>query len=281
MSSSLLELAVDVAVDAGLLLITYAERRRAGDDIGVESKTSATDPVSEADRAAERRIAQRLLEARPDDGLLGEEDQATRRGTSGIRWVVDPLDGTVNFLYHRPTWCVSVAAEDEHGSLVGVVHAPQLGETWVAARDGGAELRRDPKLPGRALQVSDVAELSGCLVATGFAYLPHVRAEQGREVAALLADVRDIRRGGSAALDLAWVADGRVDAYAEAGLHAWDLAAGRLLVTEAGGRVTVGERRIAGERLTHVLAGGAAAHDALGSWLASDRSPLPAVEEDR
>lgn len=271
-----LELAAEVAREAGSLLADFARRRREGDDLGVETKTSATDPVSEADRATERLIAQRLLAARPDDGLLGEEGQAPRAGTSGYRWVVDPLDGTVNFLYDRPTWCVSIAAEDASGSVVGVVHAPLLGETWSAERGGGTRLHAEAPAGAadtRAVHVSDVADLSRCLVATGFGYDPAVRAEQGREVAALVGAARDVRRGGSAALDLAWVSAGRVDVYAEAGLHPWDLAAGRLLVTEAGGVVSTGPRTHAGQRLTHVVAGGPAAHAALDAWLRT-ASPL-------
>jgi myo-inositol-1(or 4)-monophosphatase len=186
-----LELAVDVAVAAGALLADFAERRRDGADLGVETKTSATDPVSEADRAAERLIAERLLSARPDDGLLGEEGQAPRTGTSGYRWVVDPLDGTVNFLYDRPSWCVSIACEDEHGSVVGVVHAPVLGETWVAERGAGARRLEG----GRTLAVSTVTTLEETLLATGFAYDPDVRAAQGLEAAELLGRVRDVRRG--------------------------------------------------------------------------------------
>lgn len=271
-----LELAVEVAHAAGALLVDFARRRREGADLGVTTKSSATDPVSEADQATERLIAERLLAARPDDGLLGEEDQASRTGSSGYRWVVDPLDGTVNFLYDRPTWCVSVAAEDADGSVVGVVHAPLLGETWTARRGAGAHLHlAAPAGAGaRTLAVSDVAQLPGCLVATGFAYDRDVRAVQGREVAALVGACRDVRRGGSAALDLAWTAAGRVDAYAEAGLHPWDLAAGRLLVTEAGGRVTVGRRTLADRELTQVVAGGPRAHQALRGWLAR-HSPQP------
>lgn len=270
-----LELAEDVAREAGALLMDFARRRRDGDDLGVTTKTSATDPVSEADQATERLIAQRLLDARPDDGLLGEEDQASRTGSSGYRWVVDPLDGTVNFLYDRPTWCVSIAAEDADGSVVAVVHAPALGETWTAVRGGGAHHTAQLPAPAtRPVAVSDVADLASCLVATGFSYERDVRAEQGREVAAMVGACRDVRRGGSAALDLAWTSAGRVEAYAEAGLHPWDLAAGRLLVTEAGGHVTVAPRTLVGRTFTQVVAGNPGAHRALRTWLA-DHSPLP------
>jgi myo-inositol-1(or 4)-monophosphatase len=257
-----LDLAVDAAAAAGELLVDFAHRRRQGADLGVETKTSATDPVSEADRAAERLIAGRLLDARPDDGFLAEEGQAGRRGTSGYRWVVDPLDGTVNFLYDRPTWCVSIAAEDEDGPVVGVVHAPVLGETWVAARGHGAR-----RLEGdHRCAVTSVRTLDRALVSTGFAYEAEVRAVQAEEASQLTARVRDVRRDGSAALDLAWTAAGRVDGYYEHGLHPWDRVAGQLLVTEAGGHVTLTERTFAGHRLTGVVAGGRAIHDLLLAW---------------
>jgi myo-inositol-1(or 4)-monophosphatase len=258
-----LELAVDVAHRAGALLVRYAEELHEGVDLGVATKSSTSDPVSEADRAAERLIAGRLLDARPDDGLLGEEGEASRSGTSGFRWVVDPLDGTVNFLYGRPTWCVSVACEDADGTVVGVVHAPLLGETWTATRGGGARRHET----GQPLAVTEVDALSACLVATGFSYDALVRADQGRAVADLVPRARDVRRDGSAALDLAWVAAGRADGYVEAGLNPWDWAAGRLLVTEAGGRVSTSTWTLGGRPLPAVVAGGPAAHHHLTTWL--------------
>lgn len=253
----LLALAVDVARDAGDLLLSYAERR----SLGVETKTSATDPVSEADHAAERLITERILAARPDDGMLGEEAADDRRGSTGLRWVVDPLDGTVNFLYRMPQWCVSIACEDGDGPLVGVVHAPVRGETFTAARGGGA------RLGDTELAVSTPPDLPRTLVATGFAYDPAVRADQGRLVAELLRSVRDVRRGGSAALDLAWTAAGRVDAYLEHGLNPWDWAAGRLLVEEAGGIVSAVTTELGGRARSGVIAGGSRAHDDLVTWL--------------
>jgi myo-inositol-1(or 4)-monophosphatase len=256
---ALLELAVDVARDAGDLLASYAQRRH----LGVETKTSATDPVSEADHAAERLITERLLAARPDDGMVGEEAADDRAGTSGLRWVVDPLDGTVNFLYRMPQWCVSIACEDERGAVVGVVHAPVHGECFTASRGGGAFL------DGAELQVSDPPDLSRTLVATGFAYDPAVRADQGAMVGDLLTVVRDVRRGGSAALDLAWTAAGRIDGYLEHGLNPWDWAAGRLLVQEAGGVVSEVEAVLGGAARAGVVAGGRRVHDDLRDWLAA------------
>jgi myo-inositol-1(or 4)-monophosphatase len=271
-----LEAAVEVAEDAGRTLRRFADRHAAGEDLGVTAKTSATDPVSEADEAAERRIAEGLLGAFPDDGLLGEEGQTNRRGTSGRRWVVDPLDGTVNFLYGIPAWCVSIACEDEHGSLVGVVHDPTRGETFRASRDGGAWLGQ------RRLQVGAPTELGHAMLATGFAYDPPVRREWGGAVADLLGRVRDVRRFGSAALDLAWTAAGRFDAYLEFGLSPWDWAAGTLLVTEAGGTVSRPSLRLGGRPRPGVLAAGASVHEALAVWVA-DRGGQPDLtdREDR
>ena len=197
---------------------------------GVELKSSETDPVSDADRQAERTIRELLARERPEDGLLAEEG-GRADPESGRRWIVDPLDGTVNYLYRLPVWCVSVALEDADGTLLGVVHDPERGETFSAVRGQGA------RLGGRGLRVRQCERLETALVATGFAYRREARAAQARLVAELLPRVRDIRRAGAAALDLAWLAAGRLDGYYERGLKPWDWAAGRLLVEEAGGAV--------------------------------------------
>jgi myo-inositol-1(or 4)-monophosphatase len=267
-TDELCELARSIAHEAGRTLASFASRRAGGEDIDVSNKSTVTDPVSEADRAAERLIATRLETARPDDGLLAEEDQAPRRGTSGLRWVVDPLDGTVNFLYGHPNWCVSIACEDDEGPLVGVVHDPNRDETFRAVRGGGAWLE------DRRLRVTDVDDLGRTLVATGFAYDVDVRGDWAVDVADLLVHARDVRRGGSAALDLAWTAAGRMDAYLEFGLSPWDWSAGSLLVTEAGGTLSRPVHRLGGRIRDGVLAGGRAAHDALAGWLET-RTSLP------
>jgi myo-inositol-1(or 4)-monophosphatase len=199
----------------------------AGPAVGVVTKSSDTDPVSEADRAAERLIHERLLAARPDDGILGEEG-ADVTGASGLRWVVDPLDGTVNFLFGIPQWAVSIAVEDATGTIAGVVYDPLRDELWAAARDG------EPTLDGTPIRASDRADLATAMVATGFGYDAEVRARQAAIVAGLLPRVRDIRRLGSAALDLVWTAAGRYDAYYERGLNHWDEAAGALICARAG-----------------------------------------------
>jgi myo-inositol-1(or 4)-monophosphatase len=203
---------------------------RYGAPEGVGHKSSATDPVSDADRAAESVIRELLAAERPDDGLLAEEGSRSE-AESGRRWVVDPLDGTVNYLYGFPAWCVSVALEDGDGAAVGVVHDPLRGETFRAVRGAGSELN------GERIGVRRRDELQSALVATGFGYEPARRAEQAAVLARVLPRVRDIRRAGAAALDLAWVAAGRVDGYYERGGNPWDWAAGRLLVEEAGGAV--------------------------------------------
>jgi myo-inositol-1(or 4)-monophosphatase len=197
----------------------------------VQSKSTNTDMVSDADRAAEEAIVTWLRRERPDDGLLGEEGAASS-GASGRRWVIDPLDGTTNYLYGYPAWAVSVALEDADGLLVGVVFDPSRDELFSAAHGEGATLNGEP------ISVRETAEsLERSLIATGFGYDSSRRALQAEVVRRVLPSVRDIRRGGAAALDLAWVAAGRVDGYWERGPERWDWAAGRLLVEEAGGRV--------------------------------------------
>ena len=197
---------------------------------GIASKSSETDLVSDADRAAEAAVRELLATERPGDAILGEEGAASP-GTTGRRWVVDPLDGTTNYLYGYPAWSVSVALEDVGRVIAGVVHDPARGETFVAERGGGASLG------GRELRVRESGRLETALIATGFGYAAELRAEQVGTLQRVLPAVRDVRRAGSAALDLAWVAAGRVDGYYERGLKPWDWAAGSLLVAEAGGAV--------------------------------------------
>lgn len=172
-----------------------------------------------------------IRSARPDDTITGEEGLQAR-GSSGLSWLVDPLDGTVNFLYGIPHWSVSVACSDDRGALVGVVFDPSRGELFHAVRGGGAWLG------DRRLAASDRSDLGESLIATGFAYDASLRARQAEVAMRLPALVRDLRRFGSAALDLAYVAGARYDGYFETGVQPWDVAAGALLVTEAGGAAT-------------------------------------------
>ena len=223
MSAELRELAERVAREAGARLLEAF----AGPAVDVEAKSTPTDLVSAADQAAEDLIRTRIAAARPDDGFLGEEG-SDEPGSSGLRWVVDPLDGTTNFLFGIPQWAVSIAVEDADGALAGVVFAPPRGELWAAERGGPATL------DGVPLRGSARTELATALVATGFGYDAAVRRAQAATVAALLPDVRDVRRFGAAALDLAWCAAGRFDAYYERGVKHWDVAAGGLLCERAG-----------------------------------------------
>ena len=219
-------MALEAARAAGELLL----ERFGGPVRGLDVKSSRTDMVSAADRDAEALIRELLVAARPEDGLVAEEG-ARETSESGRRWVVDPLDGTTNFLFGFPAWCVSVALEDASGGLLGVIHDPVRGETFAAERGRGATL------DGRPIAVREPRSLATALVATGFGYEPDRREWQARALAQVLPAVRDIRRAGAAALDLAWVAAGRVDAFWERGLKHWDRAAGEVLVSEAGGAV--------------------------------------------
>ncbi|MEX2023968.1 MAG: inositol monophosphatase family protein [Thermoleophilaceae bacterium] len=221
-----LALAERAAREAGALLM---ERYR-GPARGVLSKSSRTDMVSDADRDAEALIRDLLATERPADGLLAEEGSHAD-ATSGRRWVVDPLDGTTNYLYRFPAWVVSIALEDAEGAVVGVVHEPVRDETFTAVRGAGAAL------DGAQIAVSGAQALDSALVGTGFGYDADRRASQADVLLRVLPRVRDIRRAGAAALDLCMVACGRLDGYYERGLNHWDWAAGALIAAEAGATV--------------------------------------------
>jgi myo-inositol-1(or 4)-monophosphatase len=227
-----LELAERAARAAGDVLMSYYGRAPSG----LGWKSSDTDLVSDADREAERTVRELLERERPNDGLVAEEGSRVE-ADSGRRWIVDPLDGTVNFLYGIPVWAVSVALEDGEGLAAGVVHSPVNGETFLAERGAGARLSVDGRSEPTPLRVRDCTALARAMVATGFSYEPERRAAQADVVARLLPLARDIRRAGAAAIDLAWLAAGRLDAFYERGLKRWDWAAGRLLVEEAGGTI--------------------------------------------
>lgn len=224
-AAALLAIADRLARDAGALAL---EGRRAGlREVG--TKTTATDMVTEFDRASERTIVAGIRAARPDDSIVGEEG-ARHDGTSPYTWCVDPIDGTTNFLYALPMWAVSIGVADADGPLVGVVHAPAAGETFAAVRGGGATLN------GAPIGCNTGAVLERALVATGFSYDAASRVRQAGRVSRMIDRIRDVRRIGAASIDLCWVACGRLDAYFEENLHPWDVAAGDLIVREAGGR---------------------------------------------
>ncbi|HSG79492.1 MAG TPA: inositol monophosphatase family protein [Acidimicrobiia bacterium] len=221
------------------------------------------DPVTAADREAEAAIVETIVEARPDDGVLGEEG-GERPATSGRRWVIDPLDGTVNFLHGIPQCAVSIALEDESGSLVGVVADPFRDEEFAATRGGGTTLNGTP------VRVSPQGELHRALFVTGFPYDRNVNARTYTDaVAAVVSRAQGVRRMGAAALDLAWVACGRFEGYWEFRLSPWDIAAGKLLVTEAGGRVTASTG--APVHAADIVATNGLVHEALRSIVADHR----------
>ena len=224
----LLAVAVEAARMAGGLLL---ERAQGGAEREVESKSTPTDLVSEADLASERAIRALLSDRRPEDGYQGEEG-GSAEGASGLSWVVDPLDGTINFLFGIPQWCVSVAVRDDGGTVAGAVYDPNRDELFTAAREGRPLLTG----PGGTVELagSGRTDLPRAMVSTGLAYDASVREAQARVLMRLVPRVRDIRRFGSAALDLCWTAAGRYDAYFERSVKQWDVAAGVLICERAG-----------------------------------------------
>jgi myo-inositol-1(or 4)-monophosphatase len=232
--SDLLELAQEVAEAAGKLLRAGLDKVAGGILLatGASSKSSPTDLVTELDRGSEALIVGSLLRARPDDGILGEEG-SSRKGSTGVTWVIDPLDGTINYLYGIEEFSVSIGASVDGRSIAGAVHNPVNGEMFAACEGGGATLN------GRELRLQPSGRsLAEALVGTGFTYVAKDRADQARMIPVILPAVRDIRRRGSAALDICAVACGRFDAFYEAWLRPWDLAAGVVIAREAGATVT-------------------------------------------
>ncbi len=230
----LLGLAVDAATEAGRMLHGGRPAGPSGRPEVADTKSSPTDVVTEMDRASEALIRRLLLAARPGDAILGEEGGES--GTGPVRWIVDPLDGTVNYLYGLADWSVSIAAEQAGVIVAGVVAVPVRGEVFTAVLGRGAWLRAGEAAPV-ALRCNTGVPLAQALVATGFGYRVARRVVQGEVAGALLPQVRDIRRAGGAAIDLCSVAAGRVDAYYERGVNYWDYAAGGLVATEAGARL--------------------------------------------
>jgi len=198
---------------------------------GLTAKSTSTDLVSDADREAEHAILSIIRAERPDDAILSEESGVAEGGTSGLRWLVDPLDGTTNYLWGYPHWAVSIACHDEVGGLMGVVHDPIRDETFTAVRGGPAYLN------GHVLALEPSDDLGQALIGSGFGYDAVRRRRQATRLMGVIPHVRDMRRGGSAALDMVWVACGRLDAYYEFGVNAWDVAAGAVIVVAAGGTV--------------------------------------------
>ena len=224
---------LDLAVDTARAAAELVARGRATAAGQVDVKSSPTDVVTAVDKASERLVVGRLLGARPEDGVLGEEG-ADRPGTSGVRWVIDPIDGTVNFLYGLPIYAVSIAAEVDGQVQAGAVLNAATGELFTATLGGGSFVTVPGADDAVRLESRGPVSLEQTLVGTGFSYRVEERRAQGAVVARLLTRVRDIRRVGSSALDICSVAAGRMDAYYEQGLKPWDHAAAGLIAAEAG-----------------------------------------------
>jgi len=221
--AALAEFAIELATGAAEVV-----RNEGRAELRVTSKSTDTDLVTVVDRASERWLVSTILQRRPGDAVLGEETGENGAGTTGVRWVIDPIDGTVNFVLGLPQYAVSVAAEVDGQVVAGAVCNPATGELFTATLGGGAYL------DGTRLTGPRGVPVARAVVATGFAYAAATRARQAAVVARLLPRVADIRRLGASSLDLCGVASGRLDAYYEAGLHAWDYAAGALVAAEAG-----------------------------------------------
>ena len=225
LGTDLVALAEKLARSAGSLAL--AGRKKGLTE--VDTKSTATDMVTEFDRASERLIVDGLIESRPHDAIVGEEG-TSRDGTSGISWFVDPIDGTTNFFYDLPNWCVSIGAKDAGGTVCGVVYVPALDEMFTAARGGGAWLN------GKQIHCGSIAELSQALICTGFNYDSSNRVAQAERILRYIDKVRDVRRFGAAAIDICYVACGRLDGYYEEYLWPWDYVAADLIAREAGCR---------------------------------------------
>jgi myo-inositol-1(or 4)-monophosphatase len=250
LKAELLDLAISIAKSAGELLMARP------DVFDLETKSSAIDFATQMDVASEKLIVGRILEARPDDGIIGEEGSSIP-SKSGFTWVIDPLDGTVNYFYGLAGWNVSIAIKDRDGVQVGVVFAPSINSLWSATKGGGATCN------GKKIKCNDPVEFNRALIGTGFSYDVKDREDQARIVSKLLLEIRDLRRIGAGAADLCLVATGRLDAFYELGLNEWDLAAGGLIATEAGALVTGRNGGPAGKEM--VIAAGPYLHARLAS----------------
>lgn len=223
LGSQLRLIAESLAREAG----DMALRGRKSGPLTATTKSSPIDVVTQFDKASEAMITEGLTQLRPDDAIIGEEG-AAEAGTSGITWHIDPIDGTTNFFFDLPMWAVSIGAVDEHGPLAGAVYVPALGEMFSGARKEGATLN------GAPISVRDNNDVADALVCTGYSYRISEREVHAKRVADIVMKVRDIRRFGAAAVDLCFVACGRLDAYFEEHLNSWDLIAGQVIATEAG-----------------------------------------------
>ncbi|MFM8192909.1 MAG: inositol monophosphatase family protein [Actinomycetota bacterium] len=252
-AEELLNLAESIARKAGALLMNRPSK------FDLDEKSGVFDFATQMDHESEKLIVAEILAARPDDGLIGEEG-ANRPSTSGITWVIDPIDGTVNYLYDIPGWCISIGAKDQDGALVGVVFSPATNSLWKASRSNGAYLN-DVKI-----SCNDPVALNRALVGSGFAYDIEKRKIQASLIERLLPEIRDLRRLGACAVDICHVASGSLDAYFEAGVNEWDYAAAGLIATEAGAVISIDEGIWNGEK-NMVIVAGPALHPALSAQI--------------
>jgi len=253
LTSELLVLAESIAIKAGELLVNRPSK------FELDQKSGVFDFATQMDHESEKLIVAEILTARPDDGLIGEEG-SNRESKSGVTWVIDPIDGTVNYLYDIPGWCISIAAKDKDGGLVGVVYSPATQSLWKASRGGGAFLNGSP------IKCNDPVSLDRALVGSGFAYDIEKRKIQAALVARLLPQIRDLRRLGACAVDICHVASGSLDAYFEAGVNEWDYAAAGLIATEAGATISIDKGIWNGEK-NMVIVAGPALHPALSAQI--------------
>ncbi len=249
----LLNLAESIALKAGSLLVNRPSK------FDLDAKSGVFDFATQMDHESEKLIVSEILAARPDDGLIGEEG-ANRESKSGVTWVIDPIDGTVNYLYDIPGWCISIAAKDRDGGLAGVVYSPATQSLWKAHRGGGAFLNGNP------IKCNDPVALNRALVGSGFAYDLEKRKIQAALIARLLPEIRDLRRLGACAVDMCHVASGSLDAYFEAGVNEWDYAAAGLIATEAGAMISIDTGIWNGEK-NMVIVAGPALHPALSAQI--------------
>ena len=249
----LLNLAESIALKAGSLLVNRPSK------FDLDEKSGVFDFATQMDHESEKLIVSEILAARPDDGLIGEEG-ANRESKSGVTWVIDPIDGTVNYLYDIPGWCISIAAKDRDGGLAGVVYSPATQSLWKAHRGGGAFLN------GNLIKCNDPVALNRALVGSGFAYDLEKRKIQAALIARLLPEIRDLRRLGACAVDMCHVASGSLDAYFEAGVNEWDYAAAGLIATEAGAMISIDKGIWNGEK-NMVIVAGPALHPALSAQI--------------
>jgi myo-inositol-1(or 4)-monophosphatase len=248
-----LNLAESIALKAGSLLVNRPSK------FDLDEKSGVFDFATQMDHESEKLIVSEILAARPDDGLIGEEG-ANRDSKSGVTWVIDPIDGTVNYLYDIPGWCISIAAKDKDGGLAGVVYSPATQSLWKAHRGGGAFLN------GNLIKCNDPVALNRALVGSGFAYDLEKRKIQAALIARLLPEIRDLRRLGACAVDICHVASGSLDAYFEAGVNEWDYAAAGLIATEAGAMISIDTGIWNGEK-NMVIVAGPALHPALSAQI--------------